>query len=85
MDEDRQGLIRRGHERVLKARLVDAEFFWNGDRKRSLADRVPALGQVLFQESLGSYLEKSERLQHLSIFVAAHIDQYITTSISDRR
>ena len=74
MDEDRQGLIRQGHERVLKARLVDAEFFWNGDRKRALADRVPALGQVLFQEALGSYLEKSKRLLNLAGFIAAGID-----------
>jgi glycyl-tRNA synthetase beta chain len=73
MDADRQGLIRQGHERVLKARLVDAEFFWNGDRKRSLADRVPGLANVLFQESLGSYLEKSERLQHLASFVASKV------------
>lgn len=76
MDEDRQGLIRQGHERVLKARLVDAEFFWHGDRKRFLADRVPALGQVLFQESLGSYLEKSKRLAQLAGYLAekTHFD-----------
>jgi len=67
MEADPEGLIRRGHERVLKARLVDAEFFWNNDRRTPLGDRVPGLGNVLFQESLGSYLEKSERLERLAV------------------
>ena len=41
---DPHGMIQKGHERVLKARLSDALFFWNLDGKRSLADRVDALG-----------------------------------------
>ena len=67
MEADPRGLIRQGHERVLKARLVDAEFFWNNDRRAPLADRVPGLANVLFQESLGSYLEKTGRLEQLVV------------------
>jgi len=70
MPDDPEGLIRRGHERVLKARLVDAEFFWNGDRKITLQARRGQLAGVLFQEALGTYLEKSERLAALADFLA---------------
>src|SRR5262249_39342329 len=58
IDADRRGLIREGHERVLRARLADAAFFWTTDRKRPLAERVAALDSVLFQEKLGSYGDK---------------------------
>ncbi len=69
MENDAQGLIREGHQRVLKARLVDAEFFWTVDRKIPLGERVASLGEVLFQETLGSYLEKAGRLQALVAFL----------------
>lgn len=62
---DPDGSIRRGHEKVLKARLEDAAFFWDSDRKISLQERREQLQEVLFQEKLGSYWEKSERLQGL--------------------
>lgn len=67
---DPEGMIRAGHERVLHARLNDAEFFWNTDRRKPLGQRVPALANVLFQEALGSYLEKVERLEALAPVVA---------------
>lgn len=60
---DPDGRIRRGHEKVLQARLEDAAFFWRTDRKLSLAERIDSLGHVLFQENLGSYLEKTRRLE----------------------
>jgi glycyl-tRNA synthetase beta chain len=60
---DSEGSIRRGHEKVLRARLEDAAFFWTNDQKRTLSERREQLAQVLFQERLGSYLEKSERLR----------------------
>ncbi|MFZ0427427.1 MAG: glycine--tRNA ligase subunit beta [Acidobacteriota bacterium] len=62
---DPDGRIRRGHEKVLQARLEDAAFFWQADRKTSLKERLPQLGHVLFQESLGTYLDKTRRLQAL--------------------
>lgn len=74
LDADSDGRIRQGHERVLKARLVDAEFFWNGDRKIRLTDRVASLANVLFQEQLGSYLEKTERIRLLVDFLAGILE-----------
>ena len=61
-DGDPDGLIRRGNERVLRARFNDARFFWETDQKRKLADRLPDLAHVTFQAKLGSYLEKTERM-----------------------
>lgn len=66
-DEDR---IRSGYERVVVARLADARFFWNEDRSKKLAERVEALRKVVFQEKLGSYYEKSERVRELGAYVA---------------
>ena len=62
---DPDGRIRRGHEKVLQARLEDAAFFWQSDRKIALKDRLPDLEHVLFQESLGSYADKTRRIQAL--------------------
>jgi glycyl-tRNA synthetase beta chain len=55
--------IRCGHERVLKARLEDAAFFWENDRKQKLEGRVAELARVTFQKKLGSYSEKTERIR----------------------
>ncbi|MGH9425501.1 MAG: glycine--tRNA ligase subunit beta, partial [Terriglobia bacterium] len=54
--------IRAGHERVLKARLADAGFFWDVDRKVKLEYRVDQLHRVVFQQKLGTMLEKTQRL-----------------------
>jgi glycyl-tRNA synthetase beta chain len=61
-DGDPDGLIRRGNERVLRARFNDARFFWETDQRKTLADRVADLAHVTFQAKLGSYLEKTERM-----------------------
>ncbi|MFQ5781272.1 MAG: glycine--tRNA ligase subunit beta, partial [Nitrospiria bacterium] len=58
--------IRKGNERVLRARLFDAKFYYAHDRRVKLADRVEGLKTVTFQERLGSLYEKVERLQSLS-------------------
>lgn len=71
LDPEQSDLIRLGHERVLKARLADGAFFWDTDRKRPLGDRENSLGKVLFQEKLGSYLDKTHRLIKLLPEVAA--------------
>ena len=60
-DGDPDGLIRRGNERVLRARFNDARFFWETDQKKKLADRLPDLAHITFQAKLGSYLEKTDR------------------------
>jgi glycyl-tRNA synthetase beta chain len=62
---DPEGLVKRGNERVLKARFNDARFFWEVDQHKKLADRVADLGHVTFQAKLGSYLEKTERIVKL--------------------
>ena len=57
---DQSGVIRRGHERVLRARFNDAQFFWEFDQRSTLADRIEDLDEVTFQASLGSYKAKTE-------------------------
>lgn len=54
--------IRRGHERVIRARLADADFYFREDRKVPLAERVPGLRGVVFQERLGTLYDKTQRL-----------------------
>ncbi len=55
-----------GNERVLRARLADARFFFEEDTRRPLADYVPRLGDMVFQERLGTVLEKAERVRSLA-------------------
>jgi glycyl-tRNA synthetase beta chain len=64
-DSDPQGLIRHGNERVLRARFNDARFFWETDQKRSLLERLELLKHVTFQKDLGSYYDKTQRVQRL--------------------
>jgi len=58
--------IRRGNERVLRARLADAAFFLEADRRQSSAERVEALERVTFAEGLGSLADRSQRLAWLA-------------------
>ena len=53
--------MKRGNERVLRARFNDARFFWETDQKKNLEERKADLAHVTFQAKLGSYLEKTER------------------------
>ncbi|MGA7219804.1 MAG: glycine--tRNA ligase subunit beta [Candidatus Sulfotelmatobacter sp.] len=64
-DGDPQGLIRHGNERVLRARFNDARFFWQTDQKKSLLKRLDLLRNVTFQKDLGSYYDKTRRVQRL--------------------
>ncbi len=74
-DGDADGLIRHGNERVLRARFNDARFFWQTDQKQSLRERVELLKHVTFQKDLGSYYEKTLRVQHLASWFAETIKQ----------
>ena len=65
--------VRHGNERVLKARLEDAEFFFNEDRKKSLAEHREKLKTVVYQEGLGSVYEKTERLEKLAEYIAESV------------
>ncbi|MCO6441987.1 MAG: glycine--tRNA ligase subunit beta [Nitrococcus mobilis] len=60
-----------GNERVIRPRLADAAFFWDQDRRRSLAERIPQLKNVLFQKQLGSLFDKSARIAALGRNFAA--------------
>ena len=55
-------VVQAGNERVLRARLDDAKFFFNEDRKKPLIDRQDGLTKIVFQESLGNLADKTERL-----------------------
>jgi len=60
-----------GNERVIRARLSDAEFYYQDDLKQSLFDRGQALKDVLFQADLGTYWEKVERMAEIAAYVAS--------------
>ena len=70
IDSSRIESVREGNERVVRPRLSDAEFFWNQDRKKTLEDRVPNLADITFQKTLGSLLDKTHRVQRLSVYIA---------------
>jgi glycyl-tRNA synthetase beta chain len=72
-DGDPDGLIRHGNERVLRARFNDARFFWDTDQKTPLRDRVERLKSVTFQKDLGSYFDKTIRVQRLGSLIAETI------------
>ncbi|MFP4324562.1 MAG: glycine--tRNA ligase subunit beta [Desulfonatronovibrio sp.] len=63
------GLVRKGWERVLKARLEDAMFFWNTDKAESIESRQEKLERVVFLASLGSMGDKSRRLKKISGYI----------------
>ena len=69
-DSDPDGLIRHGNERVLRARFNDARFFWNTDQRISLRQRVDMLKSVTFQKDLGSYYDKTCRVQKLGSLIS---------------
>ena len=78
-DSDPQGLIRHGNERVLRARFNDARFFWETDQKKTLLDRLDSLKNVTFQKDLGSYYEKTQRVQRLCSWLNEQLKQHSIT------
>jgi glycyl-tRNA synthetase beta chain len=62
-----------GNERVIRPRLADAAFFWNNDRKVSLASREEALRDVVYQQGLGSLFDKSQRVARLAGWLAQEL------------
>src|SRR6266851_4818226 len=74
-DGDPRGLIRHGNERVLRARFNDARFFWETDQKKSLLERFDLLRNVTFQKDLGSYYEKTLRVQRLCSWLSEILKQ----------
>ncbi len=66
---DRKGMIRKGHERVLGARLSDALFFWEVDGKQTLEARSQSLDSIVFHKALGTYKDKVDRMVSLAASV----------------
>jgi len=63
-----------GHERVLRARLEDGLFFFNEDKKQTMASRMDGLSGIIFQHTLGTMAEKSERIAELASYLAELLD-----------
>ncbi len=66
-------LVRKGHERVLTARLSDAEFFFHEDRKRKLDDFVQELEGIIFHKGLGTLMDKTNRVIRIATYLSSEI------------
>jgi glycyl-tRNA synthetase beta chain len=69
-EPDNERTIARNAERVVSARLRDARFFWEADRKTKLESRIDRLSTLLFHKKLGTYKEKAERIERLAGWIA---------------
>src|ERR1700734_1857720 len=79
LPKDPKGLVRAGHERVLRARFADAQFFWRTDQKIKLGDYLPKLAAGTYQSRLGSYGDKVERMRTLARWLA---EQWFSAGVS---
>ena len=70
IESTRPESIRQGNERVITPRLTDAEFFWKQDRKKTLAERVLHMANIVFQEKLGTVADKTDRVIKLAEVIA---------------
>jgi glycyl-tRNA synthetase beta chain len=70
-EPDNERTIARNAERVVSARLRDARFFWDADRKTTLESKLERLGTLLFHKKLGTYREKAARIERLAGRIAA--------------
>ena len=68
--KDNKGLIKIGNERVVKARLEDAEFFWNKDKSQNLVKKVSGLKNMNFFKGLGTYFDKVQRMRKLAAMIS---------------
>ncbi len=68
--KDHKGLIKLGNERVVDARLNDAEFFWNKDKSQNLVKKVSGLKSMNFFKGLGTYFDKVQRMRKLSASIS---------------
>ena len=73
-DAERDAVILAGNQRVLRARLADAEFFWQEDMKTPLEEMLPRLSDIAFYEGLGSVHDKAMRLEALAAAIGGHIE-----------
>jgi glycyl-tRNA synthetase beta chain len=80
----RMEVVREGNERVLRARLSDAAFFFREDQKTPLADRVESLKAILYQEQLGSVHDKVQRARDLAVRLARRLGREELVPLVDR-
>jgi len=69
-NKDQKGLIKIGNERVIEARLSDAEFFWNKDKSQNLVKKVSELKSMNFFKGLGTYFDKVQRIRKLGALIS---------------
>ena len=69
-NKDQQGLIKIGNERVVEARLSDAEFFWKKDKSQNLVKKVTELKSMNFFKGLGTYFDKVQRMRKLGALIS---------------
>ena len=81
---DHIDIVRHGNERVLKARLADAQFFFEEDKKIKLIDRLDKLKTIVFQEGLGTVYDKTIRIEHLALAIAKFIGTENVNRIIER-
>ncbi|MBT0586668.1 glycine--tRNA ligase subunit beta [Alteromonas oceanisediminis] len=74
IDSTQPEQVIEGNERVIRPRLADAEFFFNTDKKTTLASRIESLSTVLFQKQLGTLADKSQRIAAVAGHIAAQLN-----------
>ena len=72
--KDEKNLIKIGNERVVEARLSDANFFWEKDKSLNLIKQINKLKKITFYEGLGSVYEKTQRLRKMAYFISDQLD-----------
>jgi len=70
-----------GHQRVIRARLEDALFFFNEDQQQKLSDRINQLSGIVFQAGLGTMLEKASRIENLAVGLARQLAPKLVTTV----
>ena len=73
-NKDEKKLIKTGNERVVEARLSDANFFWNRDKSYNLIKQINKLKKIVFYENLGTVYDKTQRLRKMAYFVSDQLD-----------
>jgi glycyl-tRNA synthetase beta chain len=72
--KDEKGYIKKGNERVIEARLVDAKFFWEKNKKQSLVKQVSKLKNLTFFSQLGTFYERTQRLRKLAGMISEQLN-----------
>ena len=78
-------IVQHGNERVLRARLADAQFFFEEDCKVPLIDRLDKLKTIVFQEGLGTIYDKVMRIKELAAFILGEVDANMTELVTVER